>query len=420
MGQYFSTKKVDGKWFLVDPKGILFYSLGVDCMVCQIRETKGDIVELYGGERGWFENWAETKLKQVLGMGFNTIGAWHEPYYWSNNIPKGIELRLTKHAKKVNSVWGVGFPDVFDKSFGASIHQQLVDVFYGKEEMLIHNSPLIGYYTDNELHWWGSAGQWGKDDQEQGSDSTGLIDDYINLSADSAGKKAWVDFIKAKYSTIQQLNGSWESEYCDFSELLHNHQYRAKPDVIKQDKIEFLELVARVYFETTSTILKQYDSNHMNLGCRLVGTSAPDIVLKVMSEYVDVVSINFYSMQFPKDYLDHLYDIVKKPIMITEFSFCCAKESGFLASTNGAQNVIVKNQSRRGEEYQKFVMDAYRQPYMVGTHWFALYDYVGDEHGLIGNYGLFNHQDCEWKEMTSWVRETNNNIIQDVNSKMNK
>ena len=32
--------------------------------------------------------------------------------------------------------------------------------------------------------------------------------------------------------------------------------------------------------------------------------------------------------------------------MITEFSFCTGSDYGFVHNTNGAQNVIVKNQTR--------------------------------------------------------------------------
>ena len=45
---------------------------------------------------------------------------WHEPYYWGNGMPKTVEIRMSRFAPKVNTDWGTGFPDVFDKKFDAS------------------------------------------------------------------------------------------------------------------------------------------------------------------------------------------------------------------------------------------------------------------------------------------------------------
>ena len=134
-----------------------------------------------------------------------------------------------------------------------------------------------------------------------------------------------------------------------------------------------------------------------------------------MAKYVDVVSINFYAMELPVEYLNHIYEITQKPVMITEFAFCAGSDYGFVHNTNGAQNVIVKTQAKRAELYDSFVSKAYDLPYMIGTHWFALYDYQGDEHGLLGNYGLYDLDDQPWEDFTSGVKVTNRNILSKLN-----
>lgn len=405
MKHYFSTINEDGRWSFSDCEGHRFISIGVDCV------TPPDIniitiAKKYGGYNEWLSKWAESKLQCVKGLGFNTLGSWHHNYYWGNGFPKTVEVRMSKYAKKVNNEWNFGFPDVFDDSFEESIQKAFIDLLGDKGKHLYDDIGLIGYYTDNELHWWGSGGYWGDDNQGGGMECTALVDDYISQDKDTAAKKAWVKFIQSQYDTIERLNDEWGSEYTDFEELLHCGFYRAKPEVLQKNKTEFLRLIAERYFQKTSEYLKKYDPCRLNLGCRFVGISTPRVVLEVMKKYVDVLSINFYNTVFPEKYLSQVYDITGKPLMITEFSFCAGKRAGFSYSTNGARSVIVKDQVRRGECYRSFLSEASTLDYVIGMHWFALYDY-GHYDSLIGNYGLFDLKDNLWTDFADAVKNTN-------------
>ena len=404
--QYFKVNQTDKGWHLLDGSGKPFYSLGVDC-VTVVDVDLGLDGAIYTDDGKWFPRWMDGKLSEIKQMGFNTLGAWHHKYFWGNGFPKAVELRLSQYSKKVNSVWGVGFPDVFDESFTVSIHKSLIDIFYGNDRLL--NDPgLIGYYVDNEIHWWGSGGYWGDNEQaERGWDNTALVDDYIGLPPGAAGKARWVNFLKERYATIDDVNRSWGSEYLDFDDLLHMQRYRALPEALQRDKLAFLRLVAHTYFETTDRILKAYDPNRLNLGCRYVGNSTPDVVLEEGSRFVDIDSFNFYSMELPAEYLAYAHGITKKPMMITEFSYSAGRDAGFLDSNNGSRNVIVKNQARRAESYDKFVRDARTLPFVLGTHWFALFDYGRNVHGLIGNYGLYDLNARPYTELIEGVTATN-------------
>jgi hypothetical protein len=406
---YRVTQK-NGKWSIIDSAGKDFFSLGVDC-VTPVDVDFRNATDVYKSEPGWFPKWADGLLSTIAELKFNTLGSWHHLHYWGNGFPKTVELSLSRLAEKANTVWGTGFPDVFDSSFEVSIDKTLVDCIYGKGAALLQDEGMIGWFTDNELHWWGSGGYWGDDDQGRSADSTGLVDDYIGLAADAAGKQAWVAFLVERHGTIDSLNRAWGSEYTMFDELLQMQHYRANADVLQADKTEFLRRIAHKYFEATSRILKQYDPNHLNLGCRFVGNSTPDVVLEVMKDYVDVNSMNFYAMEFPETYLNHVYELTGKPVMITEFSFCAGATAGFVQNTNGARNVLVKDQKRRGECYREFIHTARNTPYMVGTHWFAMFDYGMNIHGLVGNYGLMD-MDCKpWVEFGELVKQAHEGIV---------
>lgn len=412
--KYYSVDRKDGRWRLIDGQGRPFYSLGVNCVTTQIRDQadyrKADLVGMYGGDREWLRRWGDKMLEHLRGWHFNTLGAWHQRMYWGNGFPKTVEIRCSRYAKTVNKGWGQGFPDVFDPAFPAACHKVMTEFFYEKGEALPEDEGLIGYFTDNELHWWGSLGVWGENAQG-GTTETGIVDDYMALPSDRPGKQAWLKYLKETYGTVEALNRAWGSEYTEFDDLLPLAVYRARPDVLQKDKEAFLRRIAETYFRTTSSILKMYDPNHLNLGCRVVGSSTPKIVIDVMKKYVDVVSMNFYSMEVPVDILDDMHRRTDKPIMITEFSFCAGKTAGFPYSTNGARNVIVRDQTRRAEAYDKFVTEASRLPYMIGTHWFAMYDY-GNPLGLIGNYGLLNYEDEPWEPFVSGVARTNARVLE--------
>ncbi|MNG42243.1 hypothetical protein D3C84_1320090 [compost metagenome] len=49
-------------------------------------------------------------------------------------------------------------------------------------------------------------------------------------------------------------------------------------------------------------------------------------------------------------------------------------------------------------------------PFVVGTHWFAMYDY-GNPQGLIGNYGLLDLADEPYSEFAEMVRQTNEDVL---------
>jgi hypothetical protein len=400
----YQTQVKNGRWSFLDPEGNDFLSIGVNCVATH---AKG-LPERYGDDGEWFDRWAVNKLALIRDLGFNTLAAWHESVYWGNGVPKTVEVRLSRHANKVNTDWGVGFPDVFDPSFKESIHKVLRECFYERGDALRDDPGFIGFYTDNELHWWGAGVKWGNDDPGVGSNVTNLVDDYFELPPDAAGKRAWVAYLEERYGDIETLNNRWNSEYSSFEDLLYIAVYRADDKLLEQDKLDFLRRIAEVYFSTTSSILKQYDPHHLNLGCRIVGISTPEIVLEVMKKYVDVVSINFYRMKLPVNYLKRVHEITGKPVMITEFSFCAGREAGFLYNTNGARKVLVRDQKRRGECYDKFVQDALDLPFIVGTHWFALYDYGywGNPASLIGNYGLLNIKDEPYEEFAEYLKRT--------------
>lgn len=397
-----------GRFTLRGRDGRPFRSLGVDC----VTPDEHDVPRLVlpAGGRNPAMAWGERMWELLRSAGFNTLGAWHAPVYWETDHPKTIEIRMSRTAAKVNTVWGMGFPDVFCPSFETSAHRACFAVFGGAGRRLPESDTLIGYYTDNELHWWGPTGYWGNDDRRDLGSCTEIVDDYIRLSAGRPGKRRWVAYLRDRHHTIRALNETWGSEYGDFDDLEHLEYYRADRSALQADKLDFLRLIAERYFEVTHGALRRYDTGHLNLGCRFAGTTTPDVVLEVMGRYVDAVSVNFYEMSLPVEHLTRIHALSGKPVMITEFSYCAGSQAGFTRITNGAQGVVVRDQARRGECYDGFVRAAFALPYLLGTHWFALHDY-GNRDGLIGNYGLLDLEGRPYVSFLEAVARTNGGVL---------
>jgi len=113
---FFRAEHDGERWWLVDPDGYGFYSLGVNCLrPNSVVETQGNedlFVELPArdgpfdhlwdardeGERslfdgmrynlvrsfgeGWFAKWMELCRRRMFEWGFNTVGNWSHPDFW--------------------------------------------------------------------------------------------------------------------------------------------------------------------------------------------------------------------------------------------------------------------------------------------------------------------------------------------------
>jgi len=141
------------------------------------------------------------------------------------------------------------------------------------------------------------------------------------------------------------------------------------------------------------------------LGCRFAGYAPPE-VLKVIKDYVDVISINYYDHKPPIDYLRYIYVITKKPILLTEFSFK-AMDSG-LPNTKGA-GTPVPTQKERAELAKEFIKELVSQPFIIGYHWFQYMDQPkeGRFDGENSNFGLVKINDEPWKELIRALKEIN-------------
>ncbi len=391
---FFYVKEIDGVWWIIDPGGNGFISKGVN----HISYTADFSPELgyspyarttekkYGNA----EAWSKAAADNLRRWNFNTVGSWSNESMRRQQIPYTLILNI---AAKAGANWEKGtFPDVYSKDFRRAAHN------IARSECLKRKDDyyLIGYFTDNELHW-------GPDWRTKNS----LLIDYLQLNSEAPGKQKAVEFLREKYGSLEDFNKAWGLKAASFETAASSLPLPESKNR-SNDETEFQKMLAREYFRICSEEIKKQDPNHMILGCRFAG-HAPKAVLETAAEYVDIITFNTYNYLPPRIVLEGIHELTQKPIMITEFSFK-AMDSG-LPNTKGAGKPV-ETQEDRASHFTEFVTDLMEMPFIVGYHWFEYADEPkeGRFDGENSNYGLVNINDEPWEILTNEMTRTNGRI----------
>ena len=376
----FRTEKVDGKWWLVDPEGRLFWSFGAvrvsassaltplngnprtprcggpmpdrDCLfeglpaagdpLAQFYETSdalllpfylargetrrydhsaANLYRKYGAD--WFARFADSCHRRLRSWGANTIAN-------SSDLRICLQDR-TPYAERVEALsrpiagsWGTWFKfrDPFDPSFSAGVTKALEA--HGRAA---HDPWCIGFFVDNEINWGGKDTDlaqwtlWSPDDQP-----------------------AKVEFLKR---------------------LAAKGICPARGDQVPEAELRaFTSVLVEEYFRRTREAVKAYDPGLLYLGCRFEYTRP--WVIGPCVKYCDVVSYNIYSDSLANWRLPPHLDA---PVLMGEFHFG-AHDRGLF----GAGLVNAGSQAGRAAAIKKYVTSALRNPQVVGVHWHQFSD----------------------------------------------
>ncbi|MBR5807826.1 MAG: beta-galactosidase, partial [Alistipes sp.] len=382
-------KKVDGKWWFVDPEGCLWWSHGVvrvtpSCAVTPIDNRKfyyealpeqgseyekfyythDALLKPYYTQRGhketydfssaniyrkygenYLEKYGEMAHRRLRSWGLNTI---------ANSSDKDICLmsktpyieRLEIHSAPIDGTGGLWWQisDPFDKSFKEELIAQLSA---RKKEL---NDPyLVGLFVDNELKWGGESY---------------LAEKAAKNPATAAVKRELVKHYKAKYGKIAKLNAVWGTSFASWNALLANT--KDLPKQASADLVEFNNLIIHGYFRNIREVFNEYAPGVLYLGCRYAGRSSNPNALRIGSQYSDAISHNMYNFTL-SDYRQP--EGIDKPMIIGEFHFGTMNQGLFHHSL-----IRVENQKERGEAYAAYVRSALEHPQIVGTHWHQFSD----------------------------------------------
>lgn len=401
----FYTKKVDGKWWFVDPEGYLFWSVGVtgvgggaptptsgregffpdleDSPFFRVDSTKrGYNFVLSNLERKYGKDWeainADVTLGRMREWGMNSIGAWSvDSVLGQDKVPYTVIL----HPK----LQGLGkldkVPDPFSKQFRKSLEGMVKETagLYGGDPW------NLGIFIDNELKW---------------GPGTQLASEVVALKPSVPAKKAMIKQLEEKYGSIDALNKAWGTDLKKFKEVTRV-PWKESTKAYQEDLAAFMDHLTDTYFAYCAEMLDKYMPGHLYLGCRFHGSiynGKNIIVQNAASRHVDVMSYNIYKTSVNDA---KLHQEVDKPVVIGEFHSGTGSHGVW-----GYGLVQATSLEHQAELYEIYVNEALQNPSIVGTHWFKWSDHptTGRYDGENYRIGIVNITDRSYKTMTGAIK----------------
>ena len=405
---FFTKVKQDGRWYLADPDGCAFFSAGLDCVTtapdCRV-DGMAQLLDwlpaaddpAYGGMyrlreepwgevprespklfsfmqanayrafgQGWYAAWQEMVIRQLKGIGINTLGNWSDPALCAlGRMPYVISLQRFPGTDRCIFR---DFPDVYSPEY-----EQDAEVCAQSLKQYAGDTLLIGYFLRNEPAW-------------AFVDGLVIADEVLRSRETSACREEMILWLSARYGDVQALNSAWNTAFEGMDSLRMPLEGASRLSVSAQEDMRaFSRLMLERYVSVPSLACRRADPDHMNLGMRWAWISGPDVISGW--QHFDVFSINCYAVD-PTEMLDQVAALgVDLPVMIGEFHHG-ALDAGLTAT--GLRGVT--SQSERGVAYRYYCQRAAAHPLGVGCHYFQCYDQfsLGRFDGENYNIGLFD------------------------------
>jgi hypothetical protein len=425
---HFYVKKIDGKWWMVDPEGYLCWSHG-PCRVStssavtpldnrkfyfeDLPEESSAFAEFYfthnellrpyferagiketydfsaaNLKRKYGENWrdkfTEITHKRLRSWGMNTVANSSDKAFYSQAKTPYLD-RINLKSPEIEGTGGLWWPfrDPFHPEFRTGLRDQLLE--RGNE---LDDPMCIGYFVDNEINWGGP---------------TSLAEWTLQTPSHQPAKMAIINHLKKKYKSIEKLNEAWKSNYHDWEAMLNSTE--TPPADSRDDCIELSEIIIEEYYKNIREVLNKVAPNKLYLGSRFYRSF--ESVVRIAAKYSDVLSWNIYSNSLSG--FNRLPDGIDKPVMIGEFHFG-ALDRGLFHPANRP----VDNQEERGKAYYTYIESGLRHPNIVGAHWFQYGDpaTTGRFDGNNKQMGLVDVCDNPYPETIAKIREIGYNMYQ--------
>jgi hypothetical protein len=386
----FRVTKHEGKWWLVDPTGRLFWSngptgvgFGGDLTPVTDRENwfrdmpaqddpqwgsfyrKGrGATYMYYKEREWtgydvaranlvhkygpdYENIvSNVSHERLRSWGFNTMANWSDSrIYLQHRTPYTVAIHYDAPLIHYR------MQDIYHPDWEKNVRNRMM-----REKETTANDPFnIGYFVDNE-RWWGWRPR-----------AAAIGEETLKNPPERHAKIKFVALLKAKYETIEKLNEAWGSTHESWDALL---AYTKAPDMknekVMQDCGDFGMMFAERYFTIVKDAVKQAAPNKLYLGARFHG-HIDKAVVALAGKYCDVISYNIYDN--PPNGRINQYNDLDLPMMSTEWGV--GSDPTQTPFRGEKLDIDPTERSRLIEQYMRA---AIRHPNMVGAHFFQYRD----------------------------------------------
>ena len=371
---HFRVQKIDGKWWMIDPEGCLFWSYGIirvnassavtplhganlasrnymfeylpapgdslwqfrftnDQLLIPYYErwqedstfdfSSANLYRKYGSS--WKGQWSDLAHRRLRSWGLNTIANSSDIDICRMDRTPFID-RFDIRSAPIEGADGPWFPimDPFDPSFRAAIEAELI-----AHKRDVEDPYLLGYFVDNEIKW---------------GNATHAAKCVANAPETQAARKAMRTYLEGKYGRKVDPADASEEDLREFNRMIIEQYYR----VIRES---FDRLAPGVLY----------------MGCRFASfvSSNPDVVT-IGARYCDVISHNQYRYTIGSY---HLPDSLDKPVMVGEWHLGALDRGMFHPSLQ-----ICDSQQERAYFYAEYVKSALENPLIIGVHWHQYMD----------------------------------------------
>lgn len=384
---FFYSKKLNGRWWLIDPMGYPYFILGLDVLQYSFARSeiqKQSMLEKYGSAEKWAEYTTRHLTEDLRFTAASRAAA--EMGQVENPMPVQQFLSfMSSYGRKYHINNSISGSTTFSENNTMPVFNPSFEKYadeYAKEHLAAADNPyIIGYSLDNELPMDGI-----------------MLDNYLTIDP---GKAVNYYSYAAAWTWLKNETGK-ESPTGD--------------DITDELRDKFRGFIWNKYFSVTTEAFRRYDSNHMIIGTRFLTVAASSKwVMKVAGHYLDAITINWYFHWTPDaNTLEYMSKNADKPFIVTEFYAKAGDAEGNLANRSGA-GFYVETQQDRADYYHNFTLRMLECRNMVGWYWLQYIDNdpnngIGDLSSRDSNKGIVSNTHNEYTVLTSAMAEINKNI----------
>jgi len=394
---FFRTHNDKKRWWLVDPEGHGFFSLGVDgvrpgesasvlpgseALFGRLPLKRGPLGRAWTGPSGpqeveysfalanlvrsfgpeWRKDWTEMTRSRLVAWRFNTVGNGSDPRFEQDaGLPYVIAM---PPYPTTGTLLYRDFPDVYSEEFRSTAQE------YAQHLVPFHDDPnLIGYFMHSEPEWALAANN--------------IAAEMLEAHPGTETRRALAHWLSERYKgDAADWSVAWGLGLRAFDDVVDEtiHGAAERSEMARQDLWEFSKEMVRGYVGIPGLACHEVDPNHLNLGMRYARVSS-ELLYEAVGVF-DVFSVNVHQMMPPTDQIAEIAERTRRPVMIGGFHFG-ALDRG-LPST-GLPGVA--SQRERGIAYRHYVETAAANPNVIGAHYSILNDQP-----LLGRFDGENSQ----------------------------
>lgn len=360
---YFRLEHGAERWWLVDPDGGAFISIGVN-HTDDTNLKYAHNIDIWNARYQNRQRWIrEGLVPDLKDWGFNTIG-WVQEYVsgdWGAALDWGVTIDLGHSTQ----TWS-------PSDYAAA------DMPYCLQIRVIDFEDWNGYPSFRDVY----------------SHDFEVYCDYLarSICVDHAQSKNLIGYFLVDIpSWLPHPSGE------DFPQL------KGLPVGPERDAVLFE--VATKYYETMASAIRRYDPNHLILGDRYNGNKGiPEPVLKAMRPYVDVLSVQYFpgctaaDRKQMRDDLARWQAITGKPVIVADIGNWCPTH------LNPNRVSPITDQAGRGRDYVEALDAVIHEPWLVGWHWCAYLE------NTARGWGIKDPYDKPYDDFVGPVREFNKRV----------